>query len=116
MTARDPELRRLLLLELERHLATLVGDVDSEAVQRAVHALKGSAGLAGEAELAAALQRLERRLKGDDVAARPEVEEVVRVAIQRLGAGESAMLGEWPDPPHGLVMGVPLDAETRAHY
>jgi two-component system chemotaxis sensor kinase CheA len=84
-------------------------------VRRAVHALKGSAGLAGESELAAALQRLERRLKSDDPEARPEVVDVVRVAIQRLAAGESAMLAEWPHPPEGLVS-LPLEAGARAHY
>ena len=115
MSARDPELGRLLLLELERHLQTLVGDVDTEGVHRAVHALKGSAGLAGEAELASALQRLERRLKNDDPDAQREVVEVVRTAIQRLAAGESAMLAEWPLPPEGLVA-LPLEAGTRAQY
>jgi chemotaxis protein histidine kinase CheA len=115
---RDPELSRLLLLELERHLETLEeegGEVSAEGIGRAVHALKGSAGLAGEAELASALQRLERRLKGDDPEARREVIEVVRVSIQRLAAGESAMLAEWPLPPEGLVA-LPLAAETRAQY
>ena len=115
MTTRDPELTRLLLLELERHYLTLSGDADDESVQRAVHALKGSAGLAGEGELAAALLRLERRLKSDDAEARPEVQDVVRVAIQRLAAGETAMLEEWPYPPEGLVA-LPLEAGTRAHY
>jgi chemotaxis protein histidine kinase CheA len=114
--ARDPELSRLLLLELERHLETLVGDVSREAVQRAVHALKGSAGLAGENELATALQRLERRLKGDDSRARFEVEDVVRAAISRLSAGESAMLAEWPYPPEGIVAALALESGIRAQY
>ena len=115
MSSRDPELSRLLLLELERHLETLLGDVNADGIQRAVHALKGSAGLAGEAELASALQRLERRLKSDDPDARREVAEVVRVAIQRLAAGESAMLAEWPLPPEGLVA-LPLEAGMRTQY
>jgi chemotaxis protein histidine kinase CheA len=115
VTTRDPELTRLLLHELERHYVTLANDTDDESVQRAVHALKGSAGLAGEAELAAALLRLERRLKGDDPDARHEVKDVVRIAIQRLAAGESAMLAEWPHPPEGLVA-LPLEPTTRAHY
>lgn len=118
MTSRDPELTRLLLLELERHLATLLGEAGPgipESVRRAVHALKGSAGLAGEGELAGALQRLERRLKGDDADARREVVDVVRVAIQRLGAGESAVLAEWPLPPDGLVA-LPIDGGARTQY
>jgi two-component system chemotaxis sensor kinase CheA len=115
VSPRDPELGRLLLLELERHLATLLGDVDAEGIRRTVHALKGSAGLAGESELASALQRLERRLKSDDPNARREVVEVVRVAIQRLAAGESAMLVEWPLPPEGLIA-LPLEPGMRTQY
>jgi two-component system chemotaxis sensor kinase CheA len=114
--SRDPELQRLLLLELRRHLETIAGDdSDTGAVDRAVHALKGSAGLAGEAELASALQRLERRLRSDDPEARPAAVEIVRVAIQRLAAGESAMLAEWPCPPEGLLA-LPLETATREHY
>jgi two-component system chemotaxis sensor kinase CheA len=115
VTIRDPELGRLLLLELERHLVTITGDGDDESVRRAVHALKGSAGLAGEAELAGALQRLERRMKSDDPTAKREVAEVVRVAIQRLAAGESATLAQWPLPPDGLVA-LPLEAGMRTQY
>ena len=50
MPARDPELTKLLVQELGRHLGTL-DDGDLEVTRRAVHALKGSAGLAGEPEL-----------------------------------------------------------------
>ena len=59
---RDPELSRLLIEELERHALTLAQNTDAEDVQRAVHALKGSAGLAGKRELGSALTRLERRM------------------------------------------------------
>ncbi len=112
---RDPELARLLLLELERHLHTLTEGMTGEPFHRAVHALKGSAGLAGEVELASALQRLERRLKSDDPLANDEVIAVVRTAIHRLAAGESAMVAEWPIPPEGLLV-QPLEPEMRAQY
>ena len=55
MSTRDPELTRLLTMELERHLVVLeenAGKADTEALEstrRAVHALKGSSGLAGMA-------------------------------------------------------------------
>jgi two-component system chemotaxis sensor kinase CheA len=113
---RDPELTRLLVLELSRHLVTLEGDAtELEAPRRAVHALKGSAGLAGEQELANALQRLERRLRAGDRDALGEIVEVVRVAIERLGAGESALLAEWPNPPDGLAP-IPIEMLTRTQY
>src|ERR1019366_9580420 len=53
MTSADPELSRLLIQELERHLVTLEAQPrDAVIAQRSIHALRGSAGLAGERELA----------------------------------------------------------------
>ena len=116
MNGRDPELTRLLVLELSRHLVTLESESgDLEGPRRAVHALKGSAGLAGEGELANALQRLERRLREEDAGALREIVELVQLAIQRLNAGETAMLAEWPYPPDGLVP-LPLEPNARAQY
>ena len=115
-TSSDPELLRLLLLELERHLVTLEAEPrDVVAVQRAVHALKGSAGLAGERELAATLERLHRRVKEGDETAFPEAASLVRTAVQRLGAGESAIAARWPIPPDDLGA-RPLDPLVRAQY
>ncbi|HEY6462370.1 MAG TPA: Hpt domain-containing protein, partial [Polyangiaceae bacterium] len=115
-TSSDPELLRLLLLELERHLVTLEAEPrDLAQVQRAVHALKGSAGLAGERELAAALERLHRRVKEGEGAAAGEAAAVVRTAAQRLAAGESAIAARWPIPPDDLV-GRPLDPLVLAQY
>jgi chemotaxis protein histidine kinase CheA len=116
MAATDPELLRLLLQELERHQVTLdERPRDNAAVQRAVHALKGSAGLAGERELAAALERLHRRIKEGVEVAFDEAAQVVRTATSRLAAGESAIPAHWPVPPDDLV-GRPLDPLVRAQY
>ncbi len=116
MAATDPELLRLLLMELERHQVTLdARPRDDAAVLRAVHALKGSAGLAGERELAAALERLHRRIKEGVDAAFDEAASVVRTATTRLAAGESAVPLQWPVPPHDLT-GRPLDPLVRAQY
>ncbi|HEY8038510.1 MAG TPA: Hpt domain-containing protein [Polyangiaceae bacterium] len=115
-TAPDPELARLLMHELQRHLVTLeAAPRDRAAAQRSVHALKGSAGLAGERELAAALERLHRRVKDDDESAFDEAAAVVRTAVQRLGAGESAIAAHWPVPPDDLA-GRQLDPLVRAQY
>ena len=112
----DPELRRLLIQELERHLVALEGTPrDVPAVQRAVHALKGSAGLAGERELAAALERLNRRIKEGEEGAFDEASALVRSAVQRLSAGESAVAARWPVPPDDLGA-RPLDPLVRAQY
>jgi len=123
MTARDPELTRLLTKELQRHLAALEeepvapegGEIDLEPTRRVVHALKGSAGLAGEPELASAMQRLERRLREGEHAARADVVATVRGAIRRLAAGESAVSARWPEPPADMVARS-LDPSLRAEY
>lgn len=123
MTSRDPELTRILILELERHLVALDelaprhagDDATFESARRTVHALKGSAGLAGEPELASAMLRLERRLREGDHSALADTAITVRAAVQRLGAGERAMGGAWPVPPTDLVAG-PLDPLVRTQY
>jgi two-component system, chemotaxis family, sensor kinase CheA len=115
-TSSDPELLHLLIVELERHLVTLEAEPrDVPSVQRAVHALKGSSGLAGERELAAALERVHRRLKEGDESAFPEAGALVRTAVQRLSAGESAIAAHWPIPPDDLGA-RPLDALVLAQY
>jgi len=120
---RDPELTRILLQELERHLVALdqlaesqdTGEATLESARRTVHALKGSAGLAGEPELASAMMRLERRLREGEYEALTETAATVRRAIQRLAAGERAATGAWPEPPPDLVPGA-LDPLVRMQY
>jgi two-component system chemotaxis sensor kinase CheA len=112
----DPELSRLLIQELERHLVSLeVEPRDDTGAQRAIHALKGSAGLAGERELAATLERLSRRIREGDEGAYDEAAATVRTAVERLRAGEPAVEAQWPVPPDDLVA-RPLDPLTRAQY
>jgi HPt (histidine-containing phosphotransfer) domain-containing protein len=121
MSPRDPELTRLLTMELERHLVSLevnAGKRDAEtleATRRTVHALKGSAGLAGEPELASAMQRLERRLREGDHAALEDIVETVKRAIRRLSAGETAIDIAWPEPPPDLVPAV-IEPLMRSQY
>jgi chemotaxis protein histidine kinase CheA len=112
----DPELTRLLILELSRHLVTLETTPDDlDACRRAVHALKGSAGLAGEPELAAALQRIERRVREAEPGAVSETASLVREAVVRLSAGERATGSMWPEPPPDLTA-ILLDPLMRAQY
>jgi two-component system, chemotaxis family, sensor kinase CheA len=112
----DPELLRLLVQELERHSAVIAAWADdSGAAQRALHALKGSAGLAGERELAAVLERLGRRVREGDDRAFDEASSVVRTAVRRLSAGESPVLASWPVPPDDLAARR-IDPTVRAQY
>jgi two-component system chemotaxis sensor kinase CheA len=116
MTTADPELLRLLIQELERHLFALEEHPrDAAAAQRAIHALKGSAGLAGERELSSTLERCHRRIREGDEAAFDEAAAVVRTAVQRLSAGQTAVAARWPVPPDDLVF-PPIDALVRAQY
>src|SRR5260370_28374700 len=103
MTIADPELLRLLVQELDGHLAQLEAWAsDPTEAKRALHALRGSAGLAGERELAAALERLERRLRQDDEAASADAKADERTALQRLAQGVSAGRASLPGPPEQL--------------
>jgi two-component system, chemotaxis family, sensor kinase CheA len=112
----DPELRALLVQELARHLVALEANPPlPDGAQRALHALKGSAGLANERELASAIQRLERRLRDGDLTAIQAAAEMVRTAADRLSKGASATAAEWPVPSEDLHASV-VDPATRAHY
>jgi chemotaxis protein histidine kinase CheA len=121
MSTRDPELTRLLTMELERHLVALeenAGKRDEaalESTRRTVHALKGSAGLAGEPELASAMQRLERRLREGDESALEDIVETVKRSIRRLSKGETAIGQAWPEPPPDLVPNA-IEPLLRAQY
>jgi two-component system chemotaxis sensor kinase CheA len=112
----DPELSRLLFQELERHLVVLQGwSQDGAAAQRALHALKGSAGLAGERELAAALERLGRRAREGEEHVFDEAIVVVSEAVQHLAMGEPPVRASWPVPPEDLTA-RPIDPLVRAQY
>lgn len=113
---RDPELTALLVQELERHLPTLEGEpLDAEAAKRAVQAVKGSAGLAGEQELFAALDRLDRRVRDGDEGALREAASLVRSAAGHLAAGEAAIADPWPVPPDDLAPGQ-IDPRIKQAY
>ncbi|WP_394823836.1 Hpt domain-containing protein [Pendulispora albinea] len=112
----DPELTRLLILELRRHLPALEKKPPNlEACRRTLHALKGSAGLAGESELAASLQRLERRVREGEIPAIVEASHLVKRAVERLESGHRFAGSAWPEPPSDLRPQA-LDPMVRTQY
>jgi chemotaxis protein histidine kinase CheA len=116
MTSADPELVRLLVQELQRHLATLkTVPIDVPLAKRSLHALRGSAGLSGERELAAALERLHRRIREGDEAGLGEAAAIVATAVDRLSQGLPALPANWPVPPEDLVP-LPIDPLVRGQY
>ena len=98
---RDTEIARLLLQELERHGDALEAGGLPEA-KRALHALKGSAALAGEPVLASALGRVERRLSAGDPGALGDARALVAAARVSLAAGHGFATPAWPVPPADL--------------
>ena len=116
MKSVDPELRRLLIAELFRHLVVLeTRPLLTDVGRRAVHALKGAAGLAQEQDLASALQRVERRLRDGEESALESSAVLVRTAAERLSRGELAIGVEWPEPPDDL-RATATDRALREHY
>jgi two-component system chemotaxis sensor kinase CheA len=111
----DPELARLLLEELRRNEAALGAGAPMAGARRAVHTLKGSAGVAGQRGLAESLARIERRLSADDGAALADARLRVAEAIAALAAGKPIPSPAWPDPPDDLSA-TSLDPAATARY
>jgi two-component system chemotaxis sensor kinase CheA len=114
----DPELARLLLLEIARHLTALERTpLEMVEARRALHALKGSLGLAGEGALAQEISRLERKLTAGDERAARDAADLMRRAEERLLAGESPSEGltMWPVPPPSLSARA-VEPSMRARY
>lgn len=115
MIARDPELARLLLDELTRLEPDLADDAPPNAQRRALHALKGSAGLAGERALAESLARLERRFLAADLGSLGEARALIAEASSALSTGRPITTAAWPEPP-GDLRALPLDTATAGRY
>jgi len=114
----DPELARLLLVEIARHLPALERDSeDGTDARRALHALKGSLGLAGESALAQEITRLERKLVAGDESAVHDAAMILRRAQEKLLAGEPAAdaLIAWPVPPASLAARA-IEPGIRVQY
>lgn len=116
MTSEGDELRKLFVEELARHRETL-GDASAsiEEKRRALHALKGAAGMIGEGALADAVARLERRVRAGDASAIGSAVQLVARAEAALAAGRPSVENTWPTPPADLV-GAPVEGELRPTY
>jgi chemotaxis protein histidine kinase CheA len=114
-SAGDPEIARLLLDELHKHAPALEPGAPEPAQRRAVHALKGSAGIAGARGLAESLARIERRLMAGDALAAPDARTIVAEVTAALAAGLALPAPSWPEPPADL-RAAPLDAALAARY
>lgn len=103
MSDRDPELDRLLGEEIERRLPVLrTADGSAMDVRAALHALKGSAAMAGYSELALVIAQLGERVRAGRVDARAEAFETLGAVLARMRSGKPPFSTRWPEPPPPL--------------
>lgn len=111
MSGRDPELDRLLAEEIERRLPGLRGDEAEGMDARAVlHALKGSAAMAGHSELALVIGQLGERVRAGRAGAKVVAFDVLAAVLARLREGKPPFPTSWPEPPPPLE---PSDVDPR---
>ncbi len=103
MSERDPELDRLLGDEIERRLPALRGgDMSAMDLRAVLHALKGSAAMAGYSELALVIGQLGEQVRAGRVDVRAEAFETLGGVLGRLRSGKPPFATTWPEPPPPL--------------
>ena len=116
MTSDPRELRPLLAEEIGRRLPTLENEsADIMDVRAALHALRGSAAMAGEHDLALVLAQLAAKVRAREAGARARVAALLREVAERLESGRAVFEQVWPEPPPELSPSV-VDARYRAEY
>src|SRR5262249_14905261 len=106
----------LLASEIERRLPLLdASSATPNELSALLHGLKGSAGMAGEHDLALVIGQLNARLKEDRGLALAEAKRILTQVLARLSQGLPALSSSWPEPPLGLVPSQP-DERYRAEY
>src|SRR4051812_7120949 len=116
MMGPSPELSRLLASEIARRVPLLADPNVSELeVRAALHALKGSAAMAGQTELALVIGQHGHALRGRDPAAVAETRRLLEHVLSRLTRDLPPFASVWPEPPQFLVPSV-IDPRYRAEY
>ncbi len=108
----DLEVRAAFLAAIDHALLDLGAAPSTEGASRTLSSLRSSSSMVGEAELAAALFRLERRTSVDP-GALGRARELLVAARARYAKGEPALRSTWPRPPDDLDAGeVPTDVAS----
>lgn len=97
----------LLADEIERRVPLLAGQPSSEDARRVLHAMRGSAALAGHADLALVLAHLGAQIRAGELDASETAHAVLTRALERLRRGEPPLPTRWPRPPEGLGTQLP---------
>ncbi|MEI9954160.1 MAG: ATP-binding protein [Pseudomonadota bacterium] len=110
------ELGRLLAGEIARRVR-LLRDPSTSAVEvrGALHALKGSAGMAGHTELSLVIAQCAQRVQAELPAAITETQLVLEHALARLTRDLPPFASVWPEPPPFLGPSR-IDSKYRAQY
>lgn len=115
-TEPPPPLGELLAAEIEGRLSLLCEKATPRSeIRAALHALKGSAAMAGEDDLALLIGQASQRLRSGDDEGVDALVEVFRDAAQRLRSEGRAFATRWPEPPPGMV-GHEVDGRFREEY
>ncbi|MEZ4223050.1 MAG: Hpt domain-containing protein [Polyangiaceae bacterium] len=109
------DLDALLADEIQRRVSLLHDDAALTDARQVLHALRGSAGIAGYVELSLVLAHLGARLRAEQTEAIPVAREVLETAATRLRAGSPPLAFSWPRPPLGLSAHR-LDAAKEPEY
>lgn len=116
MTGPSLELSRLLAGEIARRVPLLADlNVTEIEVRAALHALKGSAAMAGHTDLALVIGQHSTSLHERGPAGFEETRRVLEHALARLSADLPPFSSVWPEPPQFLRPSV-VDPRYRAEY
>jgi len=116
MSDTPTDLRQLLADEIARHLPRLRVDApDLTQVRAVLHALKGSAAMAGEQELSLVIAQLGASIRAGRLEVMAPAAQLLSDALTRLRAGQGAFRTAWPEPPPMLRPSEP-DARFSAEY
>ncbi len=116
MSNAPANLRQLLADEIARRLPRLrVDEPDPNQVRVVLHALKGSAAMAGEQELSLVIGQVGAGVRAGRLELIAQAERLLSDVLARLRAGQGAFRAAWPEPPPMLLPSQP-DARFSAEY
>jgi two-component system chemotaxis sensor kinase CheA len=110
------ELNRLLAGEIARRLEVFASDMSTpEDIRSALHALKGSAAMAGHGDLSLVINQFAVRFRERGRQVLAELGLMLQSACDRLNRDLSPFETSWPEPPPHLAE-ASVDVQYRSDY